>query len=317
VTFPQSFLDDIRARLPVSAVVSRRVKLQRVGREFKGLSPFNKERTPSLFVNDAKQFWHDFSSGKHGDIFSFITEMEALTFPEAVKQLATMAGLSMPQIDHPVEDEARRKRLARERDLRHRQDEARQRGKAHWLWSRRQPIIEGSPPWLYLRRRGYDGPTPATLGYLSTNGEHPPALIAAFRLAAEIEPGIIAPLADVSGVHLTKLTPSGDKAAIEPVKIMVGPSMGLPIMLAPPNDLLGLAITEGIEDGLSVYAATGLGVWAAGAAGRMPALAAVVPDYIEAVTIYAHDDPAGQRHATALAGALAKRSVEVFIQGLA
>ena len=86
----------------------------------------------------------------------------------------------------------------------------------------------------------------------------------------------------------------------------------MPIVIAPPNDLLGLAITEGIEDGLSVYQATGLGVWVAGSAGRMPGLADKVPNYIEAVTIYAHADEAGQRGANGLADALVERGVEVF-----
>src|SRR3954468_21388425 len=90
--FTPQFLDELRARLPVSEVVGRRVKLQRAGREFKGLSPFNKEKSPSFTVNDQKGFFHDFSSGKHGDIFGFVMETEGVTFPEAVERLASMAG---------------------------------------------------------------------------------------------------------------------------------------------------------------------------------------------------------------------------------
>src|SRR3979409_280850 len=91
--FPDAFLDEIRARLPVSDVVRRRVQLKKQGREWRGLSPFNKERTPSFFVNDQKGFYHDFSSGKHGDIFGFVMDTEGVTFPEAVERLAAMAGL--------------------------------------------------------------------------------------------------------------------------------------------------------------------------------------------------------------------------------
>src|SRR3978361_1746613 len=94
--YPPNFLDDIRTRLPVSEVVGRRVKLKKAGREFKGLSPFNREKSPSFTVNDQKGFFHDFSSGKHGDIFGFVMETEGLTFPEAVERLAGMAGLPMP-----------------------------------------------------------------------------------------------------------------------------------------------------------------------------------------------------------------------------
>jgi len=94
--FPPSLLDEIRARLPVSDVIGRRVKLQKRGREFVGLSPFNSEKTPSFTVNDQKGFYHCFSSGKHGDIFSFLTEVEGLSFPEAVERLASEAGVPMP-----------------------------------------------------------------------------------------------------------------------------------------------------------------------------------------------------------------------------
>src|SRR6516225_6413945 len=94
--FPDSFLDEIRARLPVSDVVRRRVALKKQGREWRGLSPFNKERTPSFFVNDQKGFYHDFSSGKHGDIFAFVMETEGLSFPEAFERLANLAGVPMP-----------------------------------------------------------------------------------------------------------------------------------------------------------------------------------------------------------------------------
>ena len=70
--FPPEFLDELRARLPVSEVVGRRVKLKKAGREWRGLSPFNQEKTPSFFVNDQKQAWFDFSSGKNGSIFDFV-----------------------------------------------------------------------------------------------------------------------------------------------------------------------------------------------------------------------------------------------------
>jgi DNA primase len=95
--FPPAFLDEIRARLPVSEVVAKRVKLRKEGREWRGLSPFTSEKTPSFFVNDQKGFFHDFSSGKHGDAFAFLMETEGLSFPEAVERLAGVAGVAMPR----------------------------------------------------------------------------------------------------------------------------------------------------------------------------------------------------------------------------
>ena len=106
--FPPGILDEIRARLPVSEVVGKRVRLQKAGREWKGLSPFNAEKTPSFFVNDQKGFFHDFSSGKHGDIFGFVMETEGLSFPEAVERLAGLAGVELPRQSREAEEQDRR-----------------------------------------------------------------------------------------------------------------------------------------------------------------------------------------------------------------
>src|SRR6266849_3663842 len=103
--FTPEFLDELRARLPVSEAVGRRVKLKKSGHEWKGLSPFNKEKTPSFFVNDQKMAWFDFSSGKNGSIFDFVMMTESLSFPEAVERLATQAGMPLPKVSQ--EDEAR------------------------------------------------------------------------------------------------------------------------------------------------------------------------------------------------------------------
>ncbi|MGD0150360.1 MAG: DNA primase [Xanthobacteraceae bacterium] len=106
--FTPQFLDELRARLPVSEVVGRRVKLKKAGREWKGLSPFNKEKTPSFCVNDQKAMWFDFSSGKNGNIFDFLMLTEGVSFPEAVERLAGQAGVPLP-VSSP-EAEAREER---------------------------------------------------------------------------------------------------------------------------------------------------------------------------------------------------------------
>jgi hypothetical protein len=180
-------------------------------------------------------------------------------------------------------------------------------GRAQWLWSRRQPI-GGSLAERYLRdARGYGGPLPATLGFLPARGKHGPAMIAAFGMTIEPQPGVLEiEDSSVCGVHITRLAPDGTgKAGTGIDKVMVGRSLGVPIVLAPPNDLLGLALTEGIEDALSVHEATGLGAWAAGAASRLPALAAAIPAYVEAVTVTVDDDADGRRHAAQLQKSIA------------
>ena len=110
--FTPQFLDELRARLPVSEVVGRRVKLRKAGREWKGLSPFNKEKTPSFFVNDQKAMWFDFSSGKNGNIFDFLMLTEGVSFPEAVERLAQQAGIPLPVMTREAQaQEERRKGL--------------------------------------------------------------------------------------------------------------------------------------------------------------------------------------------------------------
>jgi DNA primase len=94
--FTPQFLEELRERLPASEVVGRRVKLKKAGREYKGLSPFQQEKTPSFFVNDEKQAWFDFSSGLNGNIFDFVMKTEGVSFPEAVERLASMAGMALP-----------------------------------------------------------------------------------------------------------------------------------------------------------------------------------------------------------------------------
>jgi hypothetical protein len=190
--------------------------------------------------------------------------------------------------------------------------------KAAWLWSQRRPLA-GTIAGRYLRVRGYDGALPSTLGFLPpSKPDHHPALIAAFALVGEIEPGVLAEPRDVNAVHLTLLRADGSaKAEIEHPKLCVASPAGRPITLAPPNDLLGIAITEGIEDALSVHVATGLGAWAAGSATFLPALVRAVPSYTEAITIFGHDDKSGRAGALSLAERLHTRgTIDVFLEGL-
>ena len=107
--FDERFLDEIKSRVRLSDVIGRSVKLRRQGREYAGLSPFSKEKTPSFFVNDDKGFWHDFSSGKHGDLIAFLQETERLSFTEAVERLAAEAGVPLPAPDPRAAEETKKR----------------------------------------------------------------------------------------------------------------------------------------------------------------------------------------------------------------
>jgi putative DNA primase/helicase len=261
-------------------------------------------------INTRKQLWNCRLCKKGGDVIALVQFLDGCEFRAACDILTAetpSAGVERPRVaEHgPVDAGAD-------------DYERRQHEKATWLWRCRRSIA-GTVAETYLREaRGYHRPIPSTLAFLPpSKPDHRPAMIAAFALVGEREPGVLAVPHGVGSVHLTRLRADGrDKADVRPNKLIVGSPGALPITLAPANDLLGLAITEGIEDGLTAHAATGLGVLAAGNAGRMPALSAVIPEYIECVTIYAHADDGGQDCARKLAQALVQRGLEVFIEGL-
>jgi len=118
VRFDERYIEELKSRLRPSDVIGRTVKLKRQGREWVGLSPFTKEKSPSFFVNDDKGFFHDFSSGKHGDVISFLQETERLSFVEAVSRLAGEAGMALPAEDpQAAEREQKRQGLADWLDL--------------------------------------------------------------------------------------------------------------------------------------------------------------------------------------------------------
>ncbi len=155
MAFPPNFLDEIKSRVAVSDVCGRKVKLTRRGREFVGLSPFNNEKTPSFTVNDEKGFYHCFSSGKHGDIFSYVMETEGIGFLEAVERFAEEAGLEMPR------------QTPRDRAL-----EERRKGL--------HDVLEDACAWFEARLRG-GGAGAAARDYLAGRGLDD-AAIRAFRL---------------------------------------------------------------------------------------------------------------------------------------
>jgi hypothetical protein len=145
---------------------------------------------------------------------------------------------------------------------------ARRDRRALWFWSQRRPILRSIDKCYLREARGYLGPIASTLSFLPARGEHGPALIVAHGFASEPEPGTLA-IAEknVGAVHLTRLA-ANSHGRIDTITAWRG-AAGSPMVFAPCNDALGLATTERIEGGLSIFAATGPGVWAAGSAGQM------------------------------------------------
>ncbi|WP_295690676.1 CHC2 zinc finger domain-containing protein, partial [uncultured Maricaulis sp.] len=142
----EDFIDEIKARVRPSDLIGRSVPLKRQGREFVGLSPFKKERTPSFFVNDDKRFYHCFASGKHGDVFTWLEEMEGLSFMEAAERLAGEAGLRLPEPDPESQQKTQhRKSLV----------EWMESAQAFFLRALRTPAAEDAR--RYLKSRGLTG----------------------------------------------------------------------------------------------------------------------------------------------------------------
>ncbi len=104
----------VRERLAIEEVIGEYVQLQRAGRNLKGLSPFTDERTPSFMVSPDKQIWHDFSSGKGGDVFSFVMLVEGLDFREALERLARKAGVDLAMFSRGNGQIAKRRERARQ-----------------------------------------------------------------------------------------------------------------------------------------------------------------------------------------------------------
>lgn len=106
----QDAKEEVRSRLNIEDVIGEYVQLKRAGRNFKGLSPFSGEKTPSFFVSPDKHIWHDFSSNKGGDVFSFVMEVEGMDFRQALEHLARRAGIDMTQYESKQSGEIAKKK---------------------------------------------------------------------------------------------------------------------------------------------------------------------------------------------------------------
>lgn len=153
MALPDGFLDELKSRIRPSDLIGRTVALKRQGREFAGLSPFKKERTPSFFVNDEKGFYHCFASQEHGDVITWLQKTQGLSFIEAVEALAAEAGMEVPR-DAPPDPKA----------------EARRKSVLEWIeaaqaWFVRQlQSPAGEEARAYLERRGLSAQDMETFG---------------------------------------------------------------------------------------------------------------------------------------------------------
>jgi DNA primase len=168
MALPPSFLEELRARTPLPALIGRRVKLARSGRQWKGCCPFHGEKTPSFYVYE--DHYHCFGCGVHGDAISFVMQAQGASFIEAVEQLASEAGLEVPKEQNPqaIEAEKRRHDVISVLDL------------AQRLFQRRLFAREGAAALDYLRGRGLSDETIRRFG-LGWSGEGRGALAAEMK----------------------------------------------------------------------------------------------------------------------------------------
>ncbi|MBL4839953.1 MAG: DNA primase [Thalassospira sp.] len=160
MSFPQSFLDDLRARVGLADIVGTSVKLIKRGREYSGLCPFHSEKSPSFTVNEQKGFYHCFGCGAHGDVISFVMNTRGLTFVEAVEVLANQVGMDVPKPSREAQEREKKAKTLYE------VMEA-----ACVFYERVLHMPEGREGLEYFRRRGLDDKTIADfrLGFAPDN----------------------------------------------------------------------------------------------------------------------------------------------------
>ena len=162
-----AFLEELRARTPIAAVIGRRTRLVRSGRNWKACCPFHGEKTPSFYVYD--DHYHCFGCGAHGDVITFVMQSEGRGFPEAVAELAAAAGMEVPRASpQQRENEQRARDLAEVLEL------------VQADWVRRLHAPEGRSGLAYLRGRGLSDETIAGFG-LGWSGDGRGALLEELR----------------------------------------------------------------------------------------------------------------------------------------
>ena len=154
MTLSPAWLDELRSRTTLSAVIAPSVKLLRAGREWKACCPFHNEKTPSFTVNDDKGFYHCFGCGAHGDAIRFLTDNRGMQFMDAVKELAAKAGMDVPAPDPKAQERA--ERASTLTDV---------MGEVARWYAEQLQGIAGAEARDYLKRRGIDAVTQQRFGF--------------------------------------------------------------------------------------------------------------------------------------------------------
>ncbi|MBL0767216.1 DNA primase [Sphingopyxis sp. DHUNG17] len=154
MTLTPQWLDELRARITLSTLIGRTVKITRAGREYKACCPFHNEKTPSFTINDEKGFYHCFGCGAHGDAIRWMTEQRGLGFMDAVKELAAEAGMDVPAPDPRAAKKAEAQ--ASLRDV--------VQAAADWF-AQQLESSNGAPARDYLARRGISEATRKAFGF--------------------------------------------------------------------------------------------------------------------------------------------------------
>jgi DNA primase len=294
--FDEAFIEEVRARTSLVALIGREVALKRRGREHWGPCPFHKERTPSFSVAEGKGFWHCFGCDAHGDAFGWLQERHGFAFVEAVEELAIRAGLRSDKENwKPLKPAPVVERESRE------EAESKKQEKVAWardVWRECRPG-GGTLAEVYMRARGVTLSLPPTIRFHealkhSDMGLTLPAMVAA------VQDGC----GRITGIHRTFLRADGNgKAAVRSPKKMAGVCWGGAVRLAFAASTL--AVAEGIETSLSVMQATGRPVWAALSLGNMGVIE--LPPVVREVVLCADADAKDPAAAEALLTKAAER----------
>jgi DNA primase len=301
---PDDEIAAVRAQAGLVDTISQRgVKLIRRGREYVGLCPFHKEKTPSFTVNEDKGFYHCFGCAAHGDVITFVMGFAGCSFREAVEDLYCGHGFTDPDVTRRAAERQHHAKAER-----HAQDKREVRSRleyARHLWRKAVPasatLVE-----TYLRARGITIPIPPSLRYLAAAKHKPTGLI----LPAMIG-GVQGVNGTIVGVHRTFLCRDGTaKASVRELRMSLGPVAGGAVRFGPAAH--GLAVAEGIETALSIAQAyPDLSVWSGISTSLMRRL--LLPPQVREVVLCVDGDEAGDKAGRHLAERFASEGRAVRI----